>query len=56
LSQLLGTGRLLDQEDWDSKSTPGKKLAVPISTNKLDVVVPTCNFSYARGIGRRIMI
>jgi hypothetical protein len=48
----LGGG---DEEDHSSRPVWGEKnYQDAISTNKLCIVVDTCNLSYTRGIGRRI--
>jgi hypothetical protein len=45
---------ILEGEMGMIKASPSKKLARPISTNKLGMVMNICNPSYAGGIGRRL--
>jgi hypothetical protein len=43
--------------DWQFEASLGKKVSeIPISTNKLVVVIHTDNHSYMGGIGRRIKV
>jgi hypothetical protein len=45
-----------DREDHSLRPAWAKVRKTPISTNKLDMVVHVCYFSYARGIGKRISV